>query len=271
MVDAVAAAALLESGEASESLEKPDNPKKKVEKNLTKFADLQIFSGNVSLNSGSLLPGEQNSIVYNVAAGTSQVRVNISNFQKTGPGNTLFGDDIILAVHTAKTSSIGATGDYPIFTFTTGGNFVVNNPEPGLMRVTLYGDWTNSGAVSVDAAISSAAGELPKHSAKGNLPNGAFETFETAVPAGTTKLEFQLHWQEDWSRYPTTDLDLLLVNPANTLLTGGATGNSPERVTIDNPAPGKWTLIVDAFEVHLPKANYSLTMIRDGVVVKLKE
>ena len=173
-------------------------------------------------------------------------------------------------MHSAKTSSIGGEGDYPIFAFMTGGSFVVNNPEPGIMRVTLYGDWTNTAAVSVDATVASITGPLPPHSAKGNLRNGEFETFVANVPAGTASLQFELRWQEDWSRYPGADLDLLLVTPANALVTTGATLNSPERVTIANPAAGNWTIVVDAFEVHLNKANYSLTMIRDGVVVKLK-
>jgi hypothetical protein len=270
MVDAVAAAALLAGGGASDSLEKPHNPKKKVEKNLTKFAGLEVHSGNVLVNSGMLLPGQQNSILYDVAPGTSQVIVNISNFHQVGPGNALFGDDIILAVHSAKTSAIGVAGDYPVFAFTTGGNFVVDNPESGIMRVTLYGDWTNTDAVSVDAAISSVAGTLPKHSAKGNLRNLDFDVFIANVPAGTAKLEFLLQWQEDWASYPSADLDLILVNPANVASFAGATAKSPERVTINDPASGNWTIVVDAFEVHLQKANYSLTMIRDGVVVKLR-
>ena len=33
--------------------------------------------------------------------------------------NQLFGDDILLAVHSAKTSAIGE-GDYQVFTFTLG-------------------------------------------------------------------------------------------------------------------------------------------------------
>lgn len=45
---------------------------------------------------------------------------------------------------------------------------------------------------------------------------------------------------------------------------------SPERVTVDKPAAGDWTVVVDAFEVHLPKTSYTLTMMRDGVFVKLK-
>lgn len=270
MVDALAAYTLLANGAASSSLEKPHRPKKKVEKNVTKFAGLDVHSGNVSLHSGPLRPGQARSILYNVPDDTAQLLISIANFQQTGPGNVIFGDDILLAVHTAKTSLIGGGGDYPILTFTTGGSFVVTDPEPGLARVTLYGDWTNTDVVSVDATVSAVSGPAPRHSASGNLRNGDFDQFVTSVPPGVSSLEFHLEWQEDWSRYPTTDLDLLLVTPSNALVTAGATLRSPERVTIANPAAGNWTVLVDAFEVHLNKANYKLTMIRDGVTVRLK-
>jgi hypothetical protein len=270
MVDAAAALALLQSGTVSNSLEKPHNPKKKVEKNLEKFGGLTVHSGNVALNSGLLRPGQQNAVLYNVAPGTAQVVINIANFLQTGPGNALFGDDIILAVHSAKTSAIGASGDYPIFTFTTGGTFTINNPEPGIMRVTLFGDWTNTDTVAVDATITSIVNPLPPNSASGNLREGQSDTFVTNVPAGTARLEFNLRWQEDWSRYPGADLDLVLVNPSGTAIFTAATLNSPERVVITNPPAGNWTVIVDGFEVHLNKANYKLSLIRDGALVKLK-
>jgi subtilisin family serine protease len=269
MVDAVASHNLLAAGGVSDSLEKPHRAKKKVEKNLEHFAGLQVLTGNVSLNSGLLLPGQHHTILYDVKPGATKVAIDITNFQKTGPGNTLFGDDILLAVHTAKLSSVG-DGDYRFFSFTTGGHFEVANPEPGIMRVTLYGDWTNTGTVSVDAAVSQTPGPLPAPSASGNLRNGAADTFLITVPAGATSLDLLLRWQEDWSRYPGADLDLLLVNPSGTVVIAGATSNSPERVTIANPVVGTWQIVVDAFEVHLNKANYKLTVTLDGNLVKLK-
>jgi hypothetical protein len=270
VVDAVAAFNLLESGTVSNSLEKPHRPKKKVAKNLEKFGGLEISSGAVSLNSGLLLPGQQRSILYDVAPGTAKITIDIANFQKTGPGNVLFGDDIILAVHSAKTSSIGEEGDYPVFEFTTGDSFTIDDPEPGIMRVTLYGDWTNSGTVSVDATITPTAAPATDNSASGNLREGQSDLFATTVPAGTATLEFQLRWQEDWSRYPGADLDLLLIDPAGEVIVDGATLNSPERVVIEKPAAGNWTIVVDGFEVHLNKANYKLSVTRDGERVRVK-
>lgn len=84
--------------------------------------------------------------------------------------NQLFGDDILLAVHSAKTSSIGQ-GDYPFFTFTVGGTFVVNNPETGLMRVTLNGDWTNAGDIDADVAIFSVTDPIRSSPSRARSPS----------------------------------------------------------------------------------------------------
>jgi hypothetical protein len=269
MVDAAAARALLAGGAVADSLEKPHRAKKKVVKNLEHFAGLDVHTGTVALNSGLLRPGQQHTILYEVKPGATQVAIDITNFQQTGPGNALFGDDILLAVHTAKTSDVGE-GDYRFFSFVTGGHFVVNNPEPGIMRVTLYGDWTNTGTVSVDAMVTQTIGPLPTPSASGNLREGQFNEYSLQVPAGTAALNAELRWQEDWGRYPSADLDLYLVSPSGAVVLVGATQNSPERVSIANPAAGTWTIVVDAFEVHLQKANYKLTVVRDGTLVKLQ-
>ena len=58
----------------------------------------------------------------------------------------------MLGIHTAKTSSIGE-GDYPFYTYTTGGTFVVDNPELGIMRISVNGDSTNAGNISADVSI----------------------------------------------------------------------------------------------------------------------
>ena len=65
---------------------------------------------------------------------TSQVIVTLSGVTPALPPaqqNQLFGDDILLTVHTAKTSAIGE-GDYPVFEFSpVGGTFVSTNPRNG--------------------------------------------------------------------------------------------------------------------------------------------
>ena len=91
---------------------------------------------------------------------TRQVIVVLSGVTPALPPaeqNQLFGDDILLTVHSAKTSAIGE-GDYKVFTFSPGGTFVVDDPEEGIMRVTVNGDWTNAGDIGATVSVYSVNG-----------------------------------------------------------------------------------------------------------------
>ena len=97
-----------------------------------------------------LKPGQRFDLLYRVHPNTRQVVIVLSGVTPTLPPaeqNQLFGDDILLAVHSAKTSAIGE-GDYKVFAFTTGNTFVVDDPEEGIMRITVNGDWTNAGQIA---------------------------------------------------------------------------------------------------------------------------
>ena len=84
------------------------------------------------------------------------------------------------------------------------------------------------------------------------------------------------------SRYPTNDLDMILVAPNGTEVHGGDTLNSPERVAIASPMPGRWTAILVGFTIHRRdgkpedpskehgrKDVFSLTATADGVRLKV--
>ena len=70
------------------------------------------------------------------------------------------------------------------------------------------------------------------------------------VPTGTRRLEFEATWRQNWSRYPTNDLDLQVIDPAGNVLTDGITWNSPERLTVDDPLPGTWQVVVAGFTIY---------------------
>ena len=96
---------------------------------------------------------------------TRQVIVVLSGVTPALPPaeqNQLFGDDILLTVHSAKTSAIGE-GDYKVFTFSpSGGTFVVDDPEEGIMRVTVNGDWTNAGDIGATVNVYSVTDPVPQ-------------------------------------------------------------------------------------------------------------
>lgn len=269
-VDAAAASTLLASGNASKKLEKPKKPKKKVAQNLEKHAGLVVLSGDVSASTGPLAPGQRYEIVYEVKPGTENVAIELKNVTSPAPDNALFGDDVLFTVHTAKTSSIGE-GDYALYSFSAGETLDIPDPEPGLIRVTASGDWTNANEVSADVTISSTTVKQPKGSVKGKLSEGQRHTFTFDVPAGTSSLDVLARWKDDWSKYPTDDLDVVLVRPDLTTIVDGATLDSPERATVASPAAGMWQVIVEAFEVPKGQADYNLTVSLDGQVVKLKK
>jgi subtilisin family serine protease len=269
-VDALAARNLLATGTVPDSLPPPGSFNKSVKVNVEKKTFLDVRDGLVQESVSGLRPGERHDILYRVHPNTSQVVVVLSNVTPALPPsqqNQLFGDDVLLAVHTAKTSSIG-DGDYPVFAFTVGGTFAVDDPERGIMRVTVNGDWTNAGEVSADVTIFSTTEPLPKFTAQGKI--GPFQTlvYPVQVPAGVAQAEFRLGWREDWSSYPTNDIDLILVAPGGAVNVAGATARNPEVAVVDNPAAGQWLALVDGFELNTGDDRFELRVSLDGTVVK---
>jgi subtilisin family serine protease len=270
-VDALAASNLLATGTVPDVLPSLFNSSKSVISNVTRGASLATYTDSVQQHFSNLKPGQRFEILYQVTANTGQVVIDLSNVLASLPPaqqNQLFGDDVLFSVHTAKTSAIGE-GDYPVLTFTTGGTFVVNNPETGLMRITASGDWTNAGGISGDISISSSKDPLPRTTAKGNIVQGDSVVFPINIPAGISTADFRLVWREDWSNYPLSDIDMILVRPNLTLDFTGATLNDPERAVLTNPAAGQWLVIVDGFGIPAGKDKFELRVSLDGNVVKL--
>jgi subtilisin family serine protease len=268
--DAGTAAALLASGLVPDALPASPPSVKSVKVNVEKGSDLNVREGLVQESVANLKPGQRHDIVYRVLPNTRQVIVALSGVTPSLPPaqqNQLFGDDVLLAVHTAKTSAIGE-GDYPVFVYTTGGSFVVNNPETGLMRITVNGDWTNAGTISSHVTVFSVKEPIPQFTGQGEIGFGQTLAFPVQVPAGVGKAEFRLGWREDWSNYPTSDVDMILVKPDGSLLFGGATLNNPEVVTITAPAQGQWIVLIDGFEVWTGTDKYELRVALDGKVVR---
>ena len=257
-VDAAAAKVLLDGNPAPIADSGP--AKKKVSQNVHQGAGIQpIESSNFSTHLANLRPAERREFYYTVKKNTAAVRVAISNIApENAPGNQnqLFGDDLLVTVHSAKTSSIG-DGDYLAFAFVSANQvFVFPEPDTGLMRVTVLGDWTNAGRISTDLSIQEITAPLPKKDFKGSVAEGEVKTHTVNIPAGTSSVTFGLSWDGDWGAYPTNDLDLIVRSPGGVLNFTGATLDSPETVTIANPQAGNWTIFVDGFTVFEGSDKY---------------
>ena len=77
------------------------------------------------------------------------------------------------------------------------------------------------------------------------IAHHAVQEFTVAVPAGATSLRATIGNTSDLA----ADLDLFVENPAGARVGQSADGDSEESVTINAPAAGTWTVVVDGFDV----------------------
>ena len=214
-----------------------------------------IVTPQFSTRLASLRPTERRDFYYFVDKETSSVRLTLTNITPALPPdeqNQLFGDDVLFAVHSAKTSQINGEGDYvvPVSFLGSDRTFLLEDLDTGLLRVTVTGDWTNVGTVSTDLTIERDRAPLSKRDFKGKISEGEETSHQITIAPGTASVRFQLSWETDWAAYPTDDLDMVLLEPdGSTLHFDGATLNSPERATIRHPKAGTWTIFVEGSTV----------------------
>jgi len=279
VVNAAAAAALLQSGRVSDRQDKQRRPDSSVENNIEDNTALKVDHGAVTESFKGLKPGQRAEVLYAVDETTSEVDVDFSI--KLGKNqNQVFGDDLFVFIQSAKTSS-GGNGDYfvpGIFLTddTTVTTIPIQDPEPGIIRITVMGDYTNVSNVSTDIHVTSRREPLPKTSASGTIRTGDSLIFPIDVPAGVSEARFELRWDADWGHYPTNDLDMHLFDPSGNEFLGpagnqpGATLSDPEHITVSKAKPGKWMLQVLGFAVPTKKDNFELSVTLDGKTITPK-
>ncbi len=280
-----AAAALLASGGARRSLpDREHEAKGKVVKNLEELGiePVHFHGGVFSTRVRNLIPGQVKQFYVEADSDTDGLDVTLSNIRPELPAaqqNQLFGDDVFIQVVDAPTSF----AEVRALDFTGSGavpnsdrTYVIDQPQTGLVRVALQGDWTNAGRVSADVTIRRRNGDRSKKTASGKIRQGQTIPVEVVVPAGVSKLVFDLHWKGNWSRYPTNDVDMILLDPNGAANFDGATIGSPERAEIANPKPGIWTVLVDGFTITPDpdesngdaKDQWRLSVSADGSVLR---
>jgi subtilisin family serine protease len=215
---------------------------------------VQFRNGTYSAHINDLKPGEVKQFFVPVNNRTDRLTIRFTEITPEGPENTLFGDDLLVMGIDAPTSvavhRIG-TGGVFVATDTT---FTIDNPQTGLFRLAVQGDWTNANVISAHVAIERTVTPLGEPTATDRIEQDDLVPVPVDIPAGASQAVFELFWQQNWGRYPTNDLDMILFRPDGSLyLVGGAppgaTLDSPERVVIANPPAGRWIVVVDGFTV----------------------
>jgi hypothetical protein len=269
--NAAAAANLLAAGAAPDTLEPPPNSTSSVKVNVEQNSSLRIEDGFVR-RTFHLKPGQRGDIVYRVAPNTSQVIVSVTNFQGGPPqppvDGIMYEDTLTFGIHSSRTTDFPGEAEYSnaLEHFRTGTR-IVNNPEPGLMRIAVNGSWRNAGDVSVDVSVTSLTDPIPQFTQQGQIvaTQAIFVPFN--IPAGTRQANFRLAWRTDWGNFPTADIDLHLVSPSGQVNSDGSTESNPENVSIQNPQPGNWVAMINGFDIPAGSDKYEFRIELDGKVV----
>jgi hypothetical protein len=256
LLDVAAAAATLSAGlpdgKIQEELATPV-----LALNILKVGFEPIFFRNdrYTAHVADLRPGQVTQFFVPSDVRTDRLTVTLSNITPELPAanqNTLFLDDIFLNVVDAPTS----LGVFRLSQFVNANSTsIIDNPQTGLVRVALQGDSTNAGKISADVTIERVRAPQGRPSAVGRIGEGDEVVYEVAIPAGAALAVFETSWLATWARYPTNDLDMVLINPSGKVNVTGAGSNSPERVEISKPAAGTWTVVIQGFAVHPPGSD----------------
>ena len=216
-----------------------------------------LRGGSKTWSTGTLDPGEAFDVVIKVDKHTESLDICLSNVDIPGPPNPWLDDSIEFYIQTA----IRTDGDYlydnvNIYEDTC---FTIEEPMPGNVRIVVECDWTNWGTVSCDITVTEHEGRvLCPIEAFDIIHNGEWKEHYVEVPEGIGAVTFELWWFNDWSRYPTHDLDMYVIAPDGTTYLGGAVYNSPEKQVIINPMPGTYTVLVFGYEMYLIPNPYWL-------------
>lgn len=266
-LDAAASLEILNSGDTHLSLPGPSFQLRSNIMANPNSGDHQVFeSGMVTLN-----PSHSYDVLLDISSFTSRVAIQV--FDIRTPDNSAYAywpNSLKVLVQSAKRSSAPVPiNNYwdPNFdvdhfnitiedgNWTFAGDPVASQPmEPGLMKVSLIADFANESPVSFNMRITrqqDRTRDLEKPIAQGTINMGDVISIPVEIPADTSKATFDLVWNRDWLKFPTSDMDLLVFNPEQELASqDGVTWNAPEQVVISDPSPGTWRVQVEAREIY---------------------
>ncbi len=220
----------------------------------------------------TLNPSESIDLVWDISRYTSKVTIEV--FDVTTPDNSAYAywpNALEVRLQSAKRTAV----DHPVgvywYPFWYGDSFdivVEDGPwtfwgipwtyqpmEPGKMKLTLIGDFSNEAPVSFKVRVTRENFRTPlRHPvAAGPINQGDAFLVPVSVDPGTSRVTFDLNWHRKWNKFPTSDIDMFVFDSAFNLVSwDGATLNAPERAVIDNPTDTLYYVYIQGYEMYKP-------------------
>jgi subtilisin family serine protease len=264
--------------------EPPELPKK------YKLADITnipiVGSGEYTASITELAPGYKQDFVFEVTYETDSISLEITNLY-FHDGNPLGLNSLEIYIQSAKRTTYG----YYIDSANVWGNasFLITDDEttwtgevtgvfwdpytrlapiePGYVKITIENDWTSFAEISADITITvtETEPETPDLVFSGKIKQDDWTRIPKSgvitPPAGTTKVVIELSWENDWTQYPSADIDMLVRWHDGTGAQwsfDGATLNSPERVIITGATINWFYIWVNGYTVYEKKEPWTI-------------
>jgi hypothetical protein len=242
----------------------------KLEANIldtpVKFQTEVYESPTITLN-----PSETYNAVFAIAGFTSDVTIEF--FDIVAPDNSAYAywpNALEVHVQSAKRTAVPHPVGILWYPFLDGDSFAVeieDGPwtvagipwayqamEPGLMKVSLTGDYSNESAVSFKIRVTRENDGISRGQeiAESDIAMGDVFIFPVEIPGGLSAVTFDTVFARNWSKFPTSDLELLIFDPDFNQASAGGSLNAPERAVIADPAAGTWYVYIEGFEMYRP-------------------
>lgn len=219
---------------------------------------VDLNGGYQTWSTGSLGPGLTFDITIAADEDTECLEVCVSNVTFSGPQNPFLGDSIEFyiqgAVRTAQHYYVHSANLYGDYCFT------IPHPDPGNIRIVAEGDWTNWGIMSCDVTVTEIEGRENYGGHKETIGHDEWTVHYINVPEGLSAVIFELWWMHNWSKFPTYDLDMYIIDPYGYVYIDGAQFLSPEKQIIENPVPGTYVVLLYGYDIYHGRDPYWLNV-----------
>lgn len=228
--------------------------------------ETQVYeSSEVTLNAS-----ESFDAVFKIGAKTSKVTIEL--FDITAPDNSVYAywpNALEVHVQSAKRSGVLHPVELYWYPFAYGDSFTIEigdgpwtldgDPwayqpmEMGLMKVSLIGDYSNEAPVSFKMRVTreNFGTVKGKRIAADYIQKDDTFIIPVDIEPGVSTATFNLYWRRNWSRFPSSDIDMVIFDPGGNLASlDGATLNAPERAVIEDPIPGTWYVYIEGYEMY---------------------
>ena len=228
----------------------------------------EVYTGE----SFGLRPGRTADAILKVSPVTSKVTIDVTGIST--PDNSavaIWPNALEVYVQNARRSAVDPVLAFNWHPYWDGSKFTIviedgawrlngeavgyQPMQPGLIKLTLAAGPTNSTGLRLKLRITreNMAEPLTKPVAQGAVEPGDSLLIPVSIPEGVSRATFDLAWTRNWTVFPPSDLDMVILDPVGQIVsTAGATLNAPERAVLENPVPGHWQVLVQAAQMYRP-------------------